>query len=69
MIQISFKHGDAVVPDVLGLFTSMTVCGIHLFIDARFFDDLEHYKKIMGYDKPIDFKIGNSEKQNITDSQ
>ncbi|CAH1394840.1 unnamed protein product [Nezara viridula] len=66
--EISFKPGEAVVPDVLGMFTSMTIRGIPLFIDARFFDDLHHYKKIMGYDKPMDFKINNTEKKNITES-
>lgn len=67
--EISFRPGEAVVPDVLGMFTSMTIRGIPLFIDARFFDDLHHYKKIMGYDKPMDFKINSTGKQNITESQ
>lgn len=66
--EISFRPGEAVVPDVLGMFTSMTIRGIPLFVDVRFFDDLSHYKKIMGYDKPMDFKMNNTEKQNITES-
>lgn len=45
------------VPDVLGMFTSMTVRGIPLFIDVRFFNDVNHYQRIMGYDKPIDLKL------------
>lgn len=66
--EITFKPGEPIVPDVLGMFTSMTIRGIPLFIDARFFEDLGHYKKIMGYDKPIDFKLSSSDKPRMTQS-
>jgi transmembrane protein 70, mitochondrial len=32
-----------------------------LFVDPRLFPDPNHYIKIMGYDKPIDFKLSMPE--------
>lgn len=32
-----------------------------LFVDAKLFDDPQHYVKLMGYDKPLDFKMSNVE--------
>lgn len=46
-----------VVPEVPGMFTSFLVNKRPLFVDPALFDDPEHYVKIMGYDKPIDFKL------------
>uniref|UniRef100_A0A146MBK4 Transmembrane protein 70, mitochondrial n=1 Tax=Lygus hesperus TaxID=30085 RepID=A0A146MBK4_LYGHE len=54
---ICFKPGEAEIPDVGGGFTSAKVRGIPLFMDSRFFSDVHHYKRIMGYDKPLDFKL------------
>ncbi|XP_014247854.1 transmembrane protein 70 homolog, mitochondrial [Cimex lectularius] len=59
--NVTFKPDEVVVPDVPGMFTSLTVRGIPLFMDARFFTDVNHYKKIMGYDKPMDFKFGSKD--------
>jgi len=39
------------------MFTSFLVNKRPLFVDPALFDDPEHYVKIMGYDKPIDFKL------------
>lgn len=39
------------------MFTSVIIKGSPLFIEANYFDDVHHYKRIMGYDKPIDFKL------------
>lgn len=66
--EITFRPGEPIVPDVLGMFTSMSVRGIPLFVDAKFFDDVDHYKRIMGYDKPIDLKLGTPAKPTMTDS-
>lgn len=55
------------VPDVPGMFTSFLVKdksskkSIPLFVDPRLFADPTHYVKIMGYDKPIDFKLNHPE--------
>lgn len=34
-----------------------------LFVDAKLFDDPQHYVKLMGYDKPLDFKMSNVEQK------
>ncbi|XP_068632123.1 transmembrane protein 70 homolog, mitochondrial [Battus philenor] len=59
--QLEFKAEDVVVPDIPGMFTTMQAKGTPLFIEARHFNDPLHYAKIMGYDKPLDFKLGNVE--------
>lgn len=56
------------VPEVPGMFTSFLVKTkdmrrpAALFVDPKLFDDPTHYVKIMGYDKPIDFKLNFEEK-------
>ena len=55
------------VPEVPGLFTSFVVNNLEnkstgLFIDPKLFEDPSHYVRIMGYDKPIDFKLDLKEK-------
>ncbi|XP_021932537.1 transmembrane protein 70 homolog, mitochondrial isoform X2 [Zootermopsis nevadensis] len=57
--EITFTTDDIIVPDVPGMFTSFLVKGSPLFVDSRLFDDPGHYAKMMGYDKPIDFKLSN----------
>ncbi|CAK1595978.1 unnamed protein product [Parnassius mnemosyne] len=59
--KLEFKTEDVVVPDIPGMFTTMLAKNTPLFIEARHFNDPSHYAKIMGYDKPIDFKLGNLE--------
>lgn len=39
------------------MFTTLLAKGKPLFLDPRMFDDPTHYGKLMGYDKPIDFKL------------
>lgn len=39
------------------MFTTFTVKGKSLFFDPRLFGNPDHYARIMGYDKPIDFKL------------
>lgn len=45
------------------MFTSFLVKNKPLFVDPRMFSDLEHYGRLMGYDKPIDFHLGDEEKE------
>lgn len=45
------------VPDVPGMFTSIIAKGKPLFIDPSQFSETRHYAKIMGFDKPMDFKL------------
>nr|CAI5828828.1 unnamed protein product [Callosobruchus analis] len=56
-VQTEFKPDDVKVPDVPGMFTTFIVRGKKFFLDPRLFDNPDHYAKIMGYDKPIDFKL------------
>lgn len=45
------------VPDVPGALTSFLIKGKPVLVDVRLFQEPEHYGRIMGYDKPIDFKL------------
>lgn len=60
MFQLKFSPEDVVVPDINGMFTNCIIKGIPLFIEQNFFYDPSHYIRIMGYDKPIDFKLSNN---------
>lgn len=66
---IKFKVEDVIVPEVPGMFTSFLVKSkssskpIGLFVDPKLFADPMHYVKLMGYDKPIDFKLNLAEKE------
>lgn len=46
------------VPDVPGMFTSVIANGKAMFFDLKQFEDPSHYGRLMGYDKPIDLKLG-----------
>lgn len=54
------------VPDVTGMFTNCIVKNTPLFLDQNFFHDSSHYIRIMGYDKPVDFKLNNGLNEAIT---
>lgn len=55
---------DITVPDVAGMFTTFKVHNkIPLFVDVGLFTDPSHYVKMMGFDKPIDFKFDLAEKE------
>lgn len=67
--QVRFKVEDVHVPELPGMFTSFLVNQkgstkkpIALFVDPKLFEDPAHYVKLMGYDKPIDFKLDLPEK-------
>ena len=57
--QLDFKVEDVEVPEIPGAFTTMKAKGTPLFVEARHFSDPLHYAKMMGYDKPMDFKLGS----------
>ncbi|EDW80111.1 uncharacterized protein Dwil_GK24268 [Drosophila willistoni] len=61
-VKTKFRPSDVDVPEVPGMFTSFIVNKRPLFVDPALFDDPEHYVRIMGYDKPIDFKLDLSGK-------
>lgn len=58
--KLDFKVEDVEVPEIPGMFTTLKAKGTPLFIEARHFNDPLHYAKMMGYDKPMDFKLGDS---------
>ncbi|XP_029667557.1 transmembrane protein 70 homolog, mitochondrial [Formica exsecta] len=64
--ELVFTPDDVVVPDVTGMFTSCIIKGIPLFLEQKFFHDSTHYIRIMGYDKPVDFKLSNKNTLNQT---
>ncbi|KAJ8948348.1 hypothetical protein NQ318_019333 [Aromia moschata] len=63
-----FKSTEVRVPEVPGMFTTFCAKGKALFLDPVRSEYPEHYARIMGYDKPIDFKLNekpaSSSKQN-----
>lgn len=66
MFQLVFTPDDVVVPSVTGMFTSCIIKGTPLFLEQKFFHDPNHYIRIMGYDKPVDFKLNNKNTLNQT---
>ncbi|XP_055371390.1 transmembrane protein 70 homolog, mitochondrial [Condylostylus longicornis] len=56
-LETKFKVDDVKVPEVPGMFTSIQVGKTSLFLDPSQFTEPDHYVRIMGYDKPIDFKL------------
>ncbi|XP_066151260.1 transmembrane protein 70 homolog, mitochondrial [Euwallacea fornicatus] len=55
--EMEFKLEDVYVPDVPGMFVTFHIKGKPFFVDPRFFDNPHHYGKLMGFDKPMDFKL------------
>ncbi|KAI5700912.1 hypothetical protein M8J75_004138 [Diaphorina citri] len=56
-----FKAIDVTRPDLPTMFASFYVRGKPLFVDPENFTDIELYKKMMGYDKPVDLKLSKPE--------
>lgn len=56
--DLEFTPGDVEIPDIMGIFSSFIVKGVPLFVEPTTFKKTSHYGKIMGFDKPIDFKLG-----------
>lgn len=42
------------------MFTNCVIKNVPLFLEQKFFHDSSHYIRIMGYDKPVDFKLSNN---------
>lgn len=67
--HVKFCVEDVTVPEVPGMFTSFLVNPkgskdpVALFVDPKLFEDPTHYVKIMGYDRPIDFKLNLTQKE------
>ncbi|XP_066590336.1 transmembrane protein 70 homolog, mitochondrial isoform X2 [Prorops nasuta] len=52
--KTKFKPEDVTVPDIAGIFTTCHIKGKSAFFVDNSFSDIDHYKRIMGYDKPIE---------------
>ncbi|XP_053642652.2 transmembrane protein 70 homolog, mitochondrial [Cherax quadricarinatus] len=63
--KIHFHIDDVKVPDVPGMFTTFLVKDRPLFVDPNMFEDLEHYGRLMGYNKPVNFHLGEPEKKDV----
>lgn len=58
---------DVKVPEVPGMFTSFMVAKRPFFIEPTLFEDPDHYARIMGLDKPIDFKLNPNKTTDMID--
>ena len=58
-MQVEFTPDDVSIPAVLGMFANCAIFGKTVFLDSKNFTDQRHFVRIMGYDKPMDFKLGN----------
>lgn len=61
--RLQFQASDVVIPDIPGPFTSIMVRDTPLLIDPKHFTDVEAYKLLMGYDKPLDLKLSNRDNE------
>ncbi|GAB6026295.1 hypothetical protein CHUAL_012502 [Chamberlinius hualienensis] len=52
-----FTAADVEIPDIPGVFTSVLAKKVPLLFSPDFFTDFEAYKHLMGYDKPLDYKL------------
>ena len=52
-----FTADDVTVPNVPGLFTSIRVNGVPLFIDRDLFTDRRHFVQLFKYTNPLDWEI------------
>ncbi|XP_077293780.1 transmembrane protein 70 homolog, mitochondrial [Arctopsyche grandis] len=57
--KVNFTSTDVIVPDVPGLFTTFLAHKIPMFVDPNGFKNTDHFIKIMGFDKPIDFNLND----------
>lgn len=55
LLQIKIQPGEAKVPDIGGIFTSVEVRGIPLMMEMDAVNK-EHLIRLLGYDKPLDLE-------------
>ncbi|GFN89829.1 transmembrane protein 70, mitochondrial [Plakobranchus ocellatus] len=60
--SFTFTADDVQVPDVPGLFSILTIKGRPLFVLDSDFTDMEVYKHMMGFDKPLDLTFLKEDK-------
>ena len=57
LFQLEFRPADVEIPELPSMFTTFKAHDVPLFVDASQFTAVEHYGKIMGYDKPISMRM------------
>ncbi len=57
---IEFTPEDVTIPDIDGPLTSFKIRGQPMFADPNYFSNLNGYEKLLGYDKPMDFRFGGA---------
>ncbi|RUS69471.1 hypothetical protein EGW08_022765 [Elysia chlorotica] len=62
-----FTADDVNVPDVPGMFSILTIKGRPLFVLESDFTDMEIYKHMMGFDKPLDLSFLKDSKKDQTE--
>ncbi|KAK3785171.1 hypothetical protein RRG08_021969 [Elysia crispata] len=64
--NFTFIADDVRVPDVPGMFSILTIKGRPLFVLESDFTDIEIYKHMMGFDKPLDLSFLKDNKEDQT---
>ncbi|KAL2742267.1 hypothetical protein V1477_009896 [Vespula maculifrons] len=64
--KIEFTPADVALPKINAMITTCFIKGKPLLFDENYFNDYSHYQKIMGFDKPIDYKLSNPNLDNVT---
>ncbi|KAF2355236.1 TMEM70 family [Trinorchestia longiramus] len=60
---IHFKPSDVTIPELPSMFTTFLVKKKPLFVDMETFKDVEHFGRIMGYDKPLNLYVDSNDKK------
>jgi len=59
--QLEFTPEDVQLPTMTEMLTTCMIKGYPMFMDVHLFSDINHYKRIMGFDKPMDFSLNTEE--------
>ncbi|XP_011311576.1 transmembrane protein 70 homolog, mitochondrial isoform X2 [Fopius arisanus] len=61
--QVEFTPDDVRKPGMREMITTCYVNEVPVFFDFADFTDIDHYSRILGYDKPMDFQLESSNSQ------
>lgn len=56
-LQLEFTPDDVSLPTMSEMLTTCMIKRQPVFMDATAFTDIGHYKRIMGFDKPMDYSL------------
>lgn len=66
--KLQFTSDQVSIPNMPGIFTTIRVNKIPLFVDPNLFTDRRYFIKLMGYDEPMEWEL-NPEEKDKTDHQ